>query len=130
VPECRTTPLSRRNIRSCRDTRGLSAACPDGLLGSAAQTPAERLQDLESRLHIFEGLQQVLDDPHRFIDVVLAGTEIDDTVEALQAAFGFSEIQAVAALDMQFRRLTKRTKSLMRSDVEQMRLERTRLSPS
>jgi DNA gyrase/topoisomerase IV subunit A len=97
---------------------------------ASEQTPAERLQDLESRLHIFEALVRVLDDPHRFVDVVLAGTNPSDTVEALQTAFGFSEIQAVAALDMQFRHLSKRTQSLMRSDVEQMRSERTRLSPS
>ncbi|WP_341928274.1 hypothetical protein [Nocardioides psychrotolerans] len=97
---------------------------------ASEQTAAERLQELEYRLHILDGLLRVLDDPHRFTDVVLSGTEIDDTVEALQEAFGFSHIQAVAALDMQFRRLSKRTQSSMRSDVEQMRLERTRLSPS
>ena len=80
---------------------------------ASEQTPAERLQDLEARLHIFEGLVRVLDEPHQFIDVVLAGTDVHDTVEALQAAFGISEIQAVAALDMQFRRLSKRTQSLV-----------------
>lgn len=52
------------------------------------------------------------------------------TVEAVQAAFGLSHIQAVAALDMQFRRLSKHTQSSMRSDVEQMQLERKRLSAS
>lgn len=70
----------------------------------------------------------VLDDPHAFIDVVLQGAETSDALRSLSASYGLSEIQARAALDMQFRRLDRSSQSTIRADLEEIRTELARLT--
>ena len=88
---------------------------------------AETVRALESRLHIFECLVQVLDYPHEFLDVVLA---VDEEVDALRDRYGWSEIQAEAALDLEVRRLNTTAQSRIRSEFDGLRLQRARLSES
>ena len=89
----------------------------------------ETVRALESRPHIFECLVQVLDYPHEFLDVVLAVDE-DGEVDALRDRYGWSEIQAEAALDLQVRRLNTTAQSRIRSEFDGLRLQRARLSES
>jgi DNA gyrase/topoisomerase IV subunit A len=93
------------------------------------QTPAEQLHELEMRLHIVEALVQVMDDPHRFVDTVLSD-DTSDPVGALRDGFGFSEVQARASLDMQFRSLGKTSQSRWRAQLDDMRAERQRRTES
>jgi DNA gyrase/topoisomerase IV subunit A len=64
---------------------------------------------------------RVLDEPHLFVDIASGEDGTADAVEALQEAFGFSEVQAAAALGMQFRRLGKTSQLWMRSELSEMR---------
>ena len=97
---------------------------------ASEQTQADQLRDLDERLDILEALVRVIEEPHRFVDIVLEGEDTPEAIEALRAAYGFNEVQAVFALDMQFSRLTRALKSRMRSDLNELRLERGRLTQS
>jgi len=64
------------------------------------------LKEARARIHILEGLKIALDHLDEVIKTIRASKDTDDAKASLIAKFGFSEIQAVAILDMQLRRLS------------------------
>lgn len=73
------------------------------------------------RLHIMQGLDAVLEEPHRFLDVVLAAPDEVVVLEALREQFGLDEVQAKATVNMQFRLMTGKARQLMREEVDILR---------
>ncbi len=64
------------------------------------------LRKAEARAHILEGLKIALDHLDEVIALIRASRNPAEAREGLMAAFGFSQIQAQAILDMQLQRLT------------------------
>jgi DNA gyrase/topoisomerase IV subunit A len=68
-----------------------------------------------------QGPLRVLEDPHRFLDVVLSATDEVTVLQALHEQFGLDEFQAKAVIDMQFRLMTGRTRQLLRDEADMLR---------
>lgn len=64
------------------------------------------LKEARARLHILEGFKKALDHLDEVIATIRKSKDTDDAKKNLIEKFGFSEIQAVAILDMQLRRLS------------------------
>jgi DNA gyrase subunit A len=64
------------------------------------------LRKAEERLHVLAGLKIAIDNLDRAIAIVRGATEPATAREGLMAAFGLSQIQAQAILDMRLQRLT------------------------
>jgi len=64
------------------------------------------LKAARARIHILEGLVKALDNLDEVIATIKKSKNTDDAKANLIKKFGFSEIQAIAILDMQLRRLS------------------------
>lgn len=64
------------------------------------------LKEARARLHILEGFKKALDHLDEVIATIRESKDTEDAKKKLIEKFGFSEIQAVAILDMQLRRLS------------------------
>jgi len=64
------------------------------------------LKEARARIHILEGYIKALDHLDEVIKTIRGSKDTDDAKAQLIKKFGFSEIQAVAILDMQLRRLS------------------------
>lgn len=64
------------------------------------------LKEARARLHILEGFKKALDHLDEVITTIRKSKDTEDAKKNLIEKFGFSEIQAVAILDMQLRRLS------------------------
>jgi DNA gyrase subunit A len=67
-------------------------------------TLEDQIRAAQDRLHVLEGLVRALEDPHALLDVLLRTDDVASARQALQTDVGLSEIQALATLDLQFRR--------------------------
>jgi DNA gyrase subunit A len=64
------------------------------------------LKEARARIHILEGLKIALDHLDEVIKTIRASKDTEDAKASLIKKFGFTDIQAVAILDMQLRRLS------------------------
>lgn len=91
---------------------------------AASPQPSEQRDEpwqRAERLRILEGLIQVNDDPHRFLDLVLSATDTTAAEEALQEQFGWSRAQARAALNVQFRMMSEETRQAILAEADGLR---------
>jgi DNA gyrase subunit A len=65
------------------------------------------IQQTEDALRIYDGLAKAMREPAVVLDVVLEAEDADAARTALQTRLDVDEIQAMAVLDMQFRRATQ-----------------------
>ncbi len=79
------------------------------------------LHDAKERLRVLEAILGALDEPHAALDLVLEAQDPDAASRALQEHFGLDAIQAMAILDMQYRRLTMRDRERIRDDIDDLR---------
>ncbi|QCU76941.1 hypothetical protein E7744_00875 [Citricoccus sp. SGAir0253] len=63
----------------------------------------------------------MLEDPHRFLDVMLSATDEAAALHALQERFDLDEEQGRVAINMQFRSMTDRTRRLIREEAHLLR---------
>lgn len=73
------------------------------------------------RLHIMEGLIQAINDPHRFLDIVLSAADRTAAEAALEDQFGLSREQARAAMNMQFLMMSEETRQSIRTEADELR---------
>ena len=64
------------------------------------------LEKARKRAHILEGLLKALDVIDEIINIIRASKSVDEAKEQLIAAYGFSEEQATAIVEMKLRQLT------------------------
>lgn len=69
-------------------------------------SPEEDLQDALRQVHIYDAIATAASDAHAVLDVMLAAPNPDAANQALVDRYAFSEVQAWAVMDVQFRRLT------------------------
>jgi DNA gyrase subunit A len=74
-------------------------------MSDADDTPEDVIRVAQDRLDILDGLVRALEDPHALLDVLVRADDVETARQALQDAFGLTEIQAMAVLDLQFRRV-------------------------
>ena len=85
----------------------------------------EMTTDLElarERLRIYEGLARVLEEPTVFLDLVMGAEDSASAIRSLQARFGLDDLQACAAMDLQFRRATEQARSRVLNELAETRL--------
>ena len=80
----------------------------------------ERLKRAD-RLHIMEGLIQAINDPHRFLDIVLSAADRTAAEAALADQFSLSGEQARAAMNMQFLMMSEDTRQSIRTEADNLR---------
>lgn len=69
-------------------------------------TAEDELRSLRDQLHIYEAIVVAADDAHAVLDVVLEASDPDDAHRALRRRYGFTDPQAWAVMEVQFRRMT------------------------
>lgn len=90
----------------------LDPVCIRLVSGSVGRVPSRNhelplhaeLERTQEEIAIYDALLTALGDPHATLDVLLESEDADDARSRLQDGFGFTEIQARAVLDLQFRR--------------------------
>jgi DNA gyrase subunit A len=83
------------------------------------RNPEAELQDALRQLPIDQAIATAASDAHAVLDIVLNAADAEAANRALVVRYGFSEVQAWAVMDVQFRRLT----SVDRRKIEQRHLE-------
>lgn len=73
------------------------------------------------RLRIYEALDRVLSDRHDLLDLLFEAADPKHAVTLLSERFGLDELQSMAVLDMQFRRVTSRDRQRIADEVRQWR---------
>lgn len=69
-------------------------------------SPEEDLQDVLRQVHIYEAIATATSEPHAVLDIMLTASNPDAANRSLMDRFAFTEVQASAVMEMQFRRLT------------------------
>jgi DNA gyrase/topoisomerase IV subunit A len=69
-------------------------------------SPEEDLQDLLRQVHIYEAIATAASDARAVLDIMLTASDPDAANRALVDRYAFTEVQAWAVMDVQFRRLT------------------------
>ena len=82
-------------------------------------TAGVELRNTLYELQVYEAIAVAASDAHGTLGAMLGASDPDTACRALQQRYGFTELQALAVMDMQFRRVTARD----REKVEQRRQE-------
>ena len=69
------------------------------------------------QLRVYEAIAVATNDAHATLDAMLGAPDADSARRALEQRYGFTEVQATAVMDVQFRRVT----ALDRWKIEQRR---------
>lgn len=85
------------------------------------ETVREDQRERARRLHPLEGLIRVMDDPHRFLDIMLAAADETVAKASLQEQFGLTQEQAHAAINLQFRSMSEWTRQAIREEAAALR---------
>ncbi len=78
------------------------------------------LQKAEERLHLLEGYKLVVENIDEVIAIIRKSASIADSKLALQEAFGLSEIQATAIVQMQLGRLSGMERDKIETEYQQV----------
>ena len=82
-------------------------------------TPEVELQNALRLVEIYEAIATAAADAHAVLDIMLNASDPEAAHQALVDRYDFTEVQAWAVMEVQFRRLT----SADRSKIEQRHLE-------
>lgn len=78
------------------------------------------LQKAEERLHLLEGYKLVVENIDEVVGIIRKSASVADAKLALQEAFGLSEIQATAIVQMQLGRLSGMERDKIETEYEQV----------
>ncbi|MBR2825445.1 MAG: DNA gyrase subunit A, partial [Solobacterium sp.] len=81
------------------------------------------LNKAEARAHILEGLRIAVDNIDEIIHIIRTSKDPNEGVQRLMDAFGLTEIQAKAIMDMQLRRLTGLEREKIESEYQELLLK-------
>ncbi|NYI45696.1 ubiquinone/menaquinone biosynthesis C-methylase UbiE [Nocardioides aromaticivorans] len=79
---------------------------------------AERIRQVEDRLHVISALATALEDPVAVLQLVLDSADEDGANAALRDHFGFDIVQARAVADLQFRQTSGRQRAAVLQERE------------
>jgi len=69
-------------------------------------TAEVELQDVLRQVYIYEAITTAASDAHAVLDIMLSASDPDAAHRALVDRYAFTDVQALAVIDVQFRRLT------------------------
>ncbi len=78
------------------------------------------LDKARKRAHILEGLLKAIDIIDEIIRIIKSSKSIDEAKAELMSAFGFSEIQSGAIVDMRLRQLTGLEKARLQAEYDEL----------
>ncbi len=78
------------------------------------------LKESRARIHILEGYLKALDHLDEVIKTIRSSKDTDDAKKNLIQKFGFSELQAVAILDMQLRKLSALERQKIQDEYDEL----------
>ena len=78
------------------------------------------LEKAQKRAHILEGLLKALDVIDEIIRIIRASKSVEDAKNELMSAFGFSEAQATAIVEMRLRQLTGLEREKLQSEYDEL----------
>jgi len=78
------------------------------------------LEKAQKRAHILEGLLKALDVIDEIIRIIRASKAVEDAKNELMQAFGFSEAQATAIVEMRLRQLTGLEREKLQSEYDEL----------
>ncbi|MCQ2177536.1 MAG: DNA gyrase subunit A [Bacteroidales bacterium] len=78
------------------------------------------LEKAQRRAHILEGLLKAIDVIDEIIAIIKKSANIDEAKSSLIAAFGFSELQAAAIVEMRLRQLTGLEKEKLQAEFDEL----------
>ncbi|MCQ3944953.1 MAG: DNA gyrase subunit A [bacterium] len=78
------------------------------------------LKESRARIHILEGYLKALDHLDEVIKTIRSSKDTDDAKKNLITKFGFSEIQAIAILDMQLRKLSALERQKIQDEYDEL----------
>lgn len=78
------------------------------------------LDKAQKRAHILEGLLKALDVIDRIINIIRSSKSVDEAKTELMAAFGFSDVQATAIVEMRLRQLTGLEREKLQSEYDEL----------
>jgi DNA gyrase subunit A len=82
-------------------------------------TAADELRNARYQLDVYEALATVVGDAHELLEILLNAEDASTAHDALRRRYRFTEVQAAAVMELQFRRVT----TLDRQRIEQRRDE-------
>lgn len=78
------------------------------------------LDKAQKRAHILEGLLKALDVIDQIINIIRSSKSVDEAKTELMAAFGFSDVQATAIVEMRLRQLTGLEREKLQSEYDEL----------
>ena len=90
-------------------------------------SPAQLLQTARERLEILDAVALAARDPMRVLGIIVGCADAESARRALQDELGLTELQALALLDLQFRRATSQSRAAILANREEMAAELRRL---
>jgi DNA gyrase subunit A len=82
---------------------------------------AAEVERAQQQLRVLEAVEAATNDAHRVLDLLWTASEPDEAVNAVIEAFGWSEVQARAVLDVAFRRVTQQERDRISLRVTELR---------
>ena len=83
----------------------------------------ERLAQARERAHILEAVDRAQSDWRIVLESLASADSPDAAQDVLQTTFGFTRVQAIAVMDVQFRRVTKLDRERISSELAALRTE-------
>ncbi len=78
------------------------------------------LEKAQKRAHILEGLLKALDVIDQIINIIRSSKNVEEAKNELMAAFGFSDAQATAIVEMRLRQLTGLEREKLQSEFDEL----------
>ena len=78
------------------------------------------LEKAQKRAHILEGLLKALDVIDQIINIIRSSKNVEEAKNELMAAFGFSDAQATAIVEMRLRQLTGLEREKLQSEYDEL----------
>ena len=87
------------------------------------RAPQDRLRELRQREHVVSAIAVAHTDWRRMLEVLEAAATPSEAQDALGREYGFTQVQATAVLDAQFRRVIGAERERITAELEQLRRE-------
>ena len=86
-------------------------------------TPEQRLRAAREREHVVSAIARGLSEWRDVLELIAASKSPDEAQHAVMNAFDFTRVQAMAVMDVQFRRITQSDRDRVAAELVQVRRE-------
>ena len=90
---------------------------------ASQESPEYYLQNAREREHIVSAIVSAATSPQEMLAIMQGASDPDEAVQLLRAQYDLDKTQAIAVLDMQFRRVTRRERARLNEELDGLRVE-------